>query len=51
VAKDKAQAHKWVQLAANQGHAGAINSLGYHYGVGDGVAKDEKKAVELHQVM
>ena len=41
------EAAKWLQLAADQGHAGGQLGLGQLLEVGQGVAKDEAKAAEL----
>ena len=40
VPEDDAEAVKWYRLAADQGDAGAQNSLGYMYANGMGVPED-----------
>lgn len=47
---DYAQAAKWYELAAKQHFAAAENNLALLYVDGRGVAKDEKKAIELWQL-
>ena len=44
VPEDDAEAVKWYRLAADQGDAGAQNSLGYMYANGEGVLKDDVTA-------
>ena len=41
-----AQAVQWYRKAADQGHAGAQDSLGYSYGSGQGVPQDSTEAVK-----
>ena len=42
---DYTEAAKWVRLAAEQGHAGAQNNLGFMYDHGQGVARDQVKGL------
>jgi TPR repeat protein len=44
---DIAEALDWYGKAADQGHAGAMNSLGYVYLTGQGAARDDAKALTL----
>jgi len=47
ILQDKAEAVKWYQKAAEQGHPGAQLNLGVMYWKGDGVAKDLKRGWDL----
>ncbi len=49
VAKDDAEAVKWLRLAAEQGNAIAQNNLGFMYGNGRGVPRDDAQAVEWYR--
>ena len=49
VAKDDAEAVKWLRKAADQGHAAAQTSLGNAYAGGRGVAKDETEALNWYR--
>ena len=44
VPEDKTKAIMWYEKTAENGHAVAMNNLGYMYDHGDGVPKDEYKA-------
>ena len=46
VKKDAAEAFKYMQAAADLGHADAMGGLGYFYSQGIGVPKDPEKALE-----
>lgn len=45
--RDPAQAARWMQKAAQQGHAGAQTVLAYHYEQGHGVPKNYAETVRL----
>ncbi len=47
--QDYAEAVKWYQKAAEQGHAGAQNNLGVCYEYGEGVKQDYAEAVKWYQ--
>jgi TPR repeat protein len=47
VAKDRAEARKWYEMAAQQNDPEAARRLGEMYAQGDGGGRDTKKAVEL----
>jgi TPR repeat protein len=49
VAKDEAEAVKWLRKAAAQGYSRAQCQLGYYYARGQGVAKDEVEAVAWYR--
>ena len=44
VPQDDKQAVRWYRKSAEQGDAGAQNSLGFMYGNGDGVLQNYKKS-------
>ena len=50
VAQDDAEAARLFRLAADQGHAGAQNNLGYMFEDGKGVAKDRVEAIRWHRL-
>jgi TPR repeat protein len=49
VAQDYAKAREWFEKAADKGDAGAMNSLGWLYQNGYGVARDYVKAREWYE--
>ena len=49
LAKDRAEAAKWIRKAAEQGHAKAQHMLGYMYKNGEGVAMDRAEAVKWYR--
>jgi len=50
VPEDDAEAVRWYRLAADQGQAGAQNSLGFMYANGQGVPQDYAEAVRWYQL-
>ena len=46
---DKVQAYQWLLKAAEQGHARAMFNLGRMLEKGDGIAKDEERALNWYQ--
>jgi TPR repeat protein len=49
VARDEAEAVKWLRKAARQNYMGAQNNLGVCYGMGRGVPKEEVEAVKWYR--
>jgi uncharacterized protein len=49
-AEDHAKAAEWFQRAAEQGHSGAHQYLGYMYSVGTGVSKNPTKSAEHYAI-
>ncbi|MBV9996988.1 MAG: sel1 repeat family protein [Caulobacteraceae bacterium] len=47
VAKDRAEARRWYEMAARQGSPEASRKLGSMYAAGDGGKRDSKRAMEL----
>jgi Sel1 repeat len=50
IAKNDEAAVRWFTLAAERGHADALNDLATCFSRGEGVAKDEAKAFEYFQM-
>jgi TPR repeat protein len=50
VTKDRAQARKWYEMAAQQSNPEACRKLGSMYATGDGGRRDAKRAMELWSV-